>query len=61
MTANEARAWLAEGTHFMAGSMAPKIEACLEFLDAGGEEAIITRPELLEEALEGRAGTHIVP
>ena len=60
MTAAEARAWLAEGGHFMPGSMAPKIEACLEFLDAGGEEAIVTRPELLEEALAGRAGTHII-
>jgi carbamate kinase len=60
MTATEARGWLAEGGHFLPGSMAPKIEACLEFLDAGGEEAIITRPELLEEALAGRAGTHIV-
>ena len=60
MTAAQARAWLDEGGHFMAGSMAPKIEACLEFLAAGGEEAIITRPELLEEAVGGTAGTHIV-
>ena len=44
----------------MAGSMAPKIEACLEFLERGGAEAIITRPELLEEAVAGTAGTHIV-
>jgi carbamate kinase len=61
MTASEARAWLAEGTHFMPGSMAPKIEACLQFLDQGGQQAIITRPEHLERALRGHAGTSIVP
>ena len=59
MTAAEARAWLAEGGHFMPGSMAPKIEACLQFLDGGGHRAIITRPELLERALHGHAGTLI--
>jgi len=61
MTAAEARTYLEEGTHFMAGSMAPKIEACLQFLDGGGREAIITTPDNLERALRGEAGTHIVP
>ena len=61
LTAAEARTYLAEGTHFAPGSMAPKIEACLQFLDAGGREAIITTPEQLETAVQGRAGTHIVP
>jgi carbamate kinase len=60
LTATEARAYLEEGTHFAPGSMAPKIEACLEFLDAGGREAIITTPDRLEAALRGEAGTHIV-
>jgi carbamate kinase len=55
----EARAYLAEGTHFAAGSMAPKIEAVIDFLTAGGEEAIITTPQQLEEAVAGRAGTRI--
>ncbi len=59
MTAEQARGWLAEGTHFMPGSMAPKIEACLQFLDQGGQQAIVCRPERLEEALRGRAGTRI--
>jgi carbamate kinase len=60
LTVAEARAYLAEGTHFMAGSMAPKIEACLEFLERGGAEAIITAPTNLERALAGKAGTRIV-
>jgi len=61
LTVAEARAYLAEGGHFMPGSMAPKIEACLEFLERGGSEAIITAPANLELALAGRAGTRIVP
>jgi carbamate kinase len=60
LTLAEAKAYLAEGTHFGAGSMAPKIEACINFLEAGGHEAIISSPESLELALDGHAGTHIV-
>ncbi len=60
MTLSEAKAMLAEGTHFAPGSMAPKIEACVEFLEGGGGEAVIANPESLELALRGRAGTHIV-
>ncbi len=60
MTLDEARRFLAEGTHFAPGSMAPKIEACIGFLERGGGEAIISTPENLELALQGRAGTHIV-
>jgi carbamate kinase len=59
MSLAEAKAFLAEGTHFAAGSMAPKIEACIEFLEHGGGEAIITSPERMEEALAGAAGTRI--
>jgi carbamate kinase len=59
MTLAEAKAHLAEGTHFAAGSMAPKIEACIEFLEHGGGEAIITSPERMEDALAGTAGTRI--
>ena len=33
----------------------------IEFLDAGGEEVIITQPHLIEEAMRGEQGTHIVP
>jgi carbamate kinase len=61
LTLAEAKARLAEGTHFAAGSMAPKIEACIEFLEHGGGEAIITSPEHMEEALVGHAGTRIAP
>ena len=60
LTVDEARAYLAEGTHFAPGSMAPKVEACIGFLERGGGEAIITSPGNLELALVGRAGTHIV-
>ena len=60
LTVAEARAYLAEGGHFMPGSMAPKIEACLEFIERGGAEAIITAPSDLELALAGKAGTRIV-
>jgi carbamate kinase len=49
----------AEG-HFPAGSMGPKIKAVLGYLERGGEHAIITSPELLDEAIQGKAGTHIV-
>ena len=60
LTAADARRYLDEGGHFMTGSMAPKIEACLGFLERGGGEAIICAPTELEHALKGRAGTRIV-
>ena len=60
LTLAEAKDYLAEGTHFAAGSMAPKIEACIEFLEHGGGEAVITNPENMEPALAGEAGTRIV-
>ena len=60
MTLAEAKAYLAEGTHFASGSMAPKIEACIAFLERGGGEAIIANPENMERALAGEGGTRIV-
>jgi carbamate kinase len=60
MTVAECRRYLDEG-HFAMGSMRPKIEAALEFLDAGGEEVIITQPHLIEAAMRGEQGTRIVP
>jgi len=60
MTASECRRYLLEG-HFAAGSMKPKIEAALNFLEQGGERVIITQPHHLEKALHGIYGTHIVP
>lgn len=45
--------------HFAPGSMLPKIQAVISFLENGGKEAIITNPESLEEAVAGKTGTHI--
>ena len=56
MTVAEAREYLARG-EFPQGSMGPKIEAAIEFLEGGGEEVIITRPELLSEAVRGKRCT----
>ena len=55
----EAKGYLEEGTHFAQGSMAPKIEACIQFLEHGGGEAVITSPENAEAALTGKAGTRL--
>ena len=60
ITVAEARRYDAEG-HFAPGSMQPKIEAAIQFLENGGRRVIITQPHLLEEAIHGNAGTHIVP
>ena len=60
MTVGEARAHLAEGTHFAKGSMAPKIEAACLFVERGGREALITDPDHLEGAMAGTTGTRIV-
>lgn len=60
MTLAEAKQYLAEGIHFAKGSMAPKIQAVINFLEAGGERAIITNPENLGRAVRGETGTHIV-
>ena len=60
MDAEECRQHLAAG-HFAPGSMQPKIESALRFLENGGKEVIITQPHNLEGALHGIYGTHIVP
>ncbi|MGB2909092.1 MAG: carbamate kinase [Anaerolineales bacterium] len=61
MTVAEAKAYLAEGTHFAKGSMAPKIQACIWFIERGGKKAIITDPDNIGSALAGVTGTMIVP
>jgi carbamate kinase len=58
MSLAEAKQYLAEGTHFAKGSMAPKIQAVINFLERGGKRAIVTDPENLERALNGETGTH---
>ncbi|HOZ37348.1 MAG TPA: carbamate kinase [Anaerolineaceae bacterium] len=60
MTVAEARQYLAEG-QFAKGSMLPKIEAILKFMDKGGKKALITDPEHIKDALEGKTGTWILP
>jgi len=59
LTAAEAKAYLAEGTHFAKGSMAPKIQAAINFVEAGNGEVIITDPANIERALAGETGTRI--
>jgi carbamate kinase len=59
-SASELERWLGEG-HFPPGSMAPKIQASIEFVRCGGTSVVITSPEKVREALEGRAGTKILP
>ena len=56
----EAKAYFAEG-HFAKGSMGPKIQAIIRFLESGGKQAIITNPENISRALKGETGTLIVP
>jgi len=57
----EAKQYLTEGIHFAKGSMAPKIQAVVRYLEAGGKEALITNPENIGRALNGETGTRIVP
>lgn len=56
MSLEEAKKHLEEG-HFAKGSMRPKVEAAIQFLEAGGKSAIITNPENLTKAVRGEAGT----
>jgi carbamate kinase len=60
MTVAEARKFLKEGTHFAKGSMAPKIQAAIWYLENGGREALITNPENIGRALKRETGTWIV-
>jgi carbamate kinase len=59
LTAAEARALLAAG-EFPEGSMGPKIEACVDFVEAGGARAVIASLAQAAEAVFGDAGTTIV-
>jgi carbamate kinase len=60
MTLAEARKYMQEG-HFAAGSMLPKIQACVRFLEHGGPSALITNPPNIDRALRGETGTRIIP
>ncbi|MDJ0925823.1 MAG: carbamate kinase [Acidimicrobiia bacterium] len=59
-TLDEVKQYLEEGGHFAEGSMAPKMRAVVQFMEAGGKEALITNPENLERAMAGETGTRIV-
>jgi len=58
--ADELRTYYDAG-EFPPGSMGPKVEAVMHFLQAGGQEAVVTSLDDLAEAVAGRAGTHILP
>ncbi|MDR1379737.1 MAG: carbamate kinase [Synergistaceae bacterium] len=60
VTVEELKRYIAEG-HFAAGSMLPKVEAVIRFMENGGSEAIITSPECLNDAVSGNSGTHVIP
>ncbi len=53
---DELKQYVKEG-HFAAGSMLPKIEAAIDFIEKGGEEVIITAPEYLKDAVNHKTGT----
>jgi carbamate kinase len=59
LTLADAKRYLAEG-HFKPGSMGPKVQAIIWFLEAGGKEALITSSENIESALSGETGTRFV-
>ena len=50
---------LASEQHFASGSMGPKVEAALRFVEAGGQRAVITSLDKIERAVLGHAGTVI--
>ncbi|MBN1994865.1 MAG: carbamate kinase [Anaerolineae bacterium] len=60
LTVSQAKQYLAEG-HFAKGSMGPKIQAIIWYLEKGGKHAIVSNPDNLERALTGKTGTHITP
>ncbi|MCE5192949.1 MAG: carbamate kinase [Candidatus Cryosericum sp.] len=59
MSVREAKEYIEQG-QFAKGSMLPKIEAVIAFLEHGGTEALITNPESLERAIAGQTGTRVV-
>jgi carbamate kinase len=59
LTLSQVKGYLEQGTHFAPGSMKPKMEAVVGYLERGGKEAVITNPENMERALAGQTGTRI--
>jgi carbamate kinase len=61
ITLSQAKRYLEEGSHFARGSMEPKIQAIIWYLEKGGKQALITNPENIGRALQHKTGTWIVP
>lgn len=59
ITSKQAKEYMKEG-NFPEGSMGPKIEAAIRFLEKGGKKVIITSPKEIAKALKGREGTTII-
>jgi carbamate kinase len=60
ITVSEAKKYIEEG-HFAPGSMRPKMQAVVDFLERGGERALITDPSNIRRALSGQTGTWVLP
>lgn len=60
ITVAEAQKYIAAG-HFAPGSMLPKIQAIVKFIQETGKKALITNPPNMQRALKGETGTWIVP
>lgn len=60
ITLSEAKRYYEQG-HFAKGSMGPKVQASINYLEHGGQAALITMPETIGKALAGQTGTWIVP
>ena len=60
MTISEAKNYISDG-HFAPGSMLPKVQACIKFIEDGGKKALITDPPNIQKALNGETGTWILP
>ena len=59
LTLADAKRYLAEG-QFPPGSMGPKIQAAVYYLESGGKEVIITSTEKINDAIAGKTGTRVV-
>ncbi len=60
MTVAQAKDYMTQG-HFAPGSMKPKIQSAIDFIEGGGQRVIITIPSKLLDAVHGKTGTHLVP
>lgn len=59
MTIEDAKRYLKEG-HFPSGSMGPKIQATIDFIERGGNKVLIASPSKISRAVKGKAGTRII-